>query len=186
VLRRPLEFTQYLSIRYTERLAEAGIATSVGSKGHSYDNALAESVIGLFKTEVIRRRGPWRNFEDVEFATLEWIWWFNNHRLLGPIGHVPPAEFEEQYYRSVVTPQSTGSLNANTLRRTRRGSNSLARRICQLLDPTLTTLIREPDSRCGKLRVFRDELSVNLGGHHGSNQRRARAQPRGLTPRGDA
>ena len=107
---------QYLSIRYTERLAEAGIATSVGSKGDSYDNALAESVIGLFKTEVIRRRGPWRNFEDVEFATLEWVWWFNNHRLLVPIGHVPPAEFEEQYYRSLVTPESTGSLNANSLR----------------------------------------------------------------------
>ena len=107
---------QYLSIRYTERLAEAGIATSVGSKGDSYDNALAESVIGLFKTEVIRRRGPWRNFEDVEFATLEWVWWFNNHRLLGPIGHVPPAEFEEQYYRSLVTPESTGLLNANSLR----------------------------------------------------------------------
>jgi transposase InsO family protein len=91
---------QYLSIRYTERLTEAGIEPSVGSVGDSYDNALAESVIGLYKTEVIRRRGPWRNLETVEFATLEWIDWFNNRRLLEPIGNVPPAEFEEVYYRS--------------------------------------------------------------------------------------
>jgi putative transposase len=91
---------QYLSIRYTERLAEAGIEPSVGSVGDSYDNALAESVIGLYKTEVIRRRGPWRNLEAVEFATLEWIDWFNNRRLLEPIGNVPPAELEELYYRS--------------------------------------------------------------------------------------
>jgi transposase InsO family protein len=89
---------QYLSIRYTERLAEAGIEPSVGSRGDSYDNALAESVIGLFKTEVIRRRGPWRGLEDVEFATLEWVWWFNHHRLLGPIGYIPPVEHEENFY----------------------------------------------------------------------------------------
>jgi putative transposase len=87
--------TQYLSIRYTERLAEAGIEPSVGSRGDSYDNALAESVIGLFKTEVIRRQGPVAQPEDVEFATLEWVWWFNHHRLLEPIGYVPPVEFEE-------------------------------------------------------------------------------------------
>ena len=91
--------TQYLSIRYTERLAEAGIEPSVGSKGDSYDNALAESVIGLFKTEVIRQRGPWRSLEDVEFATLEWVWWFNHHRLLEPIGYMPPVEYEEAYFR---------------------------------------------------------------------------------------
>jgi putative transposase len=90
---------QYLSIRYTERLAEAGIEPSVGSRGDSYDNALAESIIGLFKTEVIRKRGPWRGLEDVEFATLEWVWWFNHHRLLGPIGFVPPVEYEEAFYR---------------------------------------------------------------------------------------
>ena len=90
---------QYLSIRYTERLAEAGIEPSVGSRGDSYDNALAESVIGLFKTEVIRKRGPWRNLEAVEFATLEWVDWFNKERLLAPIGYLPPAEFEELYYR---------------------------------------------------------------------------------------
>ena len=89
---------QYLSIRYTERLAEAGIEPSVGSRGDSYDNALAESVIGLFKTEVIRKNGPWRSLEDVEFATLEWVWWFNNQRLLEPIGYLPPAEFEQNYY----------------------------------------------------------------------------------------
>lgn len=90
---------QYLSIRYTERLAEAGIEPSVGSQGDAYDNALAESVIGLFKTEVIHRRGPWRGLEDVEFATLQWVWWFNHHRLLEPIGYVPPAEYEEVFYR---------------------------------------------------------------------------------------
>jgi len=97
-LRRPIESTQYLSIRYTERLAEAGIAPSVGSRGDSYDNALAESVIGLFKTEVIQRRGPWRSLEAVEFATLDWVDWFNTARLLEPIGYVPPAEYEAQYY----------------------------------------------------------------------------------------
>ena len=90
---------QYLSIRYTERLREAGIEPSVGSVGDSYDNALAESVIGLFKTEVIRRRGPWHHLEAVEFATLEWVDWFNNRRLLEPIGYVPPVEFEKMYYR---------------------------------------------------------------------------------------
>jgi transposase InsO family protein len=94
---------QYLSIRYTERLAEAGIEPSVGSVGDSYDNALAETVIGLYKTEVIRRRGPWRNMEAVEFATLEWVDWFNNRRLLEPIGNIPPVEFEEVYYRSQET-----------------------------------------------------------------------------------
>ncbi|PYQ92579.1 MAG: IS3 family transposase [Acidobacteria bacterium] len=90
--------TQYLSMRYTNRLADAGIAPSVGSRGDSYDNALAESVIGLFKTEVIRRKGPWRHVEAVEFATLEWVDWFNHRRLLEPIGYVPPAEYEARYY----------------------------------------------------------------------------------------
>jgi len=101
---------QYLSIHYTERLAAAGIEPSVGSKGDSYDNALAESVIGLFKTEVIRRRGPWRNLEDVEFATLEWVAWFNHNRLLEPIGHVPPAEHEEAYYRCQQAPAELAAL----------------------------------------------------------------------------
>jgi putative transposase len=88
---------QYLSIRYTERLAEAGIEPSVGSVGDSYDNALAETIIGLYKTEVILRAGPWRSLEEVEFATLEWVDWFNNRRLFGPIGNLPPAEFEAMY-----------------------------------------------------------------------------------------
>jgi putative transposase len=92
--------TQYLSMRYTERLADAGINPSVGSRGDSYDNALAETIIGLFKTEVIQRKGPWRAGEAVEFATLRWVDWFNNRRLLEPIGHVPPAEYEAQYYES--------------------------------------------------------------------------------------
>lgn len=88
---------QYLSIRYTERLREADIETSVGSVGDSYDNALAESIIGLYKTEVIRLRGPWRHLEKVEFATLEWVDWFNNRRLLSSIGDIPPAELEARY-----------------------------------------------------------------------------------------
>jgi len=89
---------QYLSIRYTERLAEAGIEPSVGSVGDSYDNALAETIVGLYKTEVIHQLGPWRNVDHVEFETLNWVDWFNNRRLLEPIGDVPPAEFEELYY----------------------------------------------------------------------------------------
>jgi putative transposase len=91
--------SQYLSIRYSERLTQEGIQASVVSTGDSYDNALAETIIGLYKTEVIRRRGPWRNIEAVEFATLEWVDWFNNRRLLEPIGNVPPVEFERAYYR---------------------------------------------------------------------------------------
>jgi len=90
--------SQYVSIRYTERLAEAGIEPSVGSVGDSYDNALAETINGLYKAEVIHRRGPWPSFEAVEFATLEWVDWFNNRRLLEPIGNMPPAEAEARYY----------------------------------------------------------------------------------------
>ncbi len=93
--------TQYLSMRYTDRLTEAGIAPSVGSRGDSYDNALAESIIGLFKTEVIQRKGPWRQLEAVEFATLTWVDWFNTRRLLEPIGYVPPAEYEATYYEQL-------------------------------------------------------------------------------------
>ena len=85
-------------IRYTERLAEAGVEPSVGSVGDSYDNALAETINGLYKAEVIHRRGPWRSFEAVEFATLTWVDWFNKRRLLEPIGNIPPAEAEERYY----------------------------------------------------------------------------------------
>ena len=90
---------QYVSIRYTERLAEAGIEPSVGSVGDSYDNALAETIIGLYKTEVIRQQGPWRGIDAVELATLEWVDWFNHRRLLEPIGNMPPAEKEDDYYR---------------------------------------------------------------------------------------
>ena len=93
--------TQYLSMRYTDRLADAGIEPSVGSRGDSYDNALAESIIGLFKTEVIQRTGPWRHLEAVEFATLTWVDWFNTRRLLEPIGYVPPAEYEASYYHQL-------------------------------------------------------------------------------------
>ena len=89
---------QYLSIRYTERLAAAGIEPSVGSTGDSYDNALAECVIGLYKTEVIQRREPWRVLDDVELATLTWVAWYNGDRLLEPLGYVPPAEFEQALY----------------------------------------------------------------------------------------
>ena len=94
---------QYVSIRYTERLADAGIEPSVGSVGDSYDNALAETINGLYKTEVVRRRGPWRSLEAVEFATLEWVDWFNHRRLLEPIGNIPPAEAEARYYDQIET-----------------------------------------------------------------------------------
>ena len=93
---------QYVSIRYTERLTEAGIEPSVGCVGDSYDNALAETVNGLYKAEVIHRRGPWKSREAVELATLEWVAWFNHHRLLEPIGNVPPAEAERKYYQQVA------------------------------------------------------------------------------------
>ena len=96
--------SQYVSIKYTERLAEAGVEPSVGSIGDSYDNALAETINGLYKAEVIHRRGPWRSFEAVEFATLEWVSWFNNRRLLEPIGNIPPAEAEERYYAMLDAP----------------------------------------------------------------------------------
>lgn len=102
---------QYLSIRYTERLAEAGIEPSVGSRGDSYDNALAESINGLYKTEVIRKDGPWRGVDDVEFATLDWVAWFNDQRLLGPIGDIPPAEFEHLYYQRQQSDLSEVGLN---------------------------------------------------------------------------
>lgn len=93
--------SQYVSIKYTERLAEAGIAPSVSGVGDSYDNALAETVIGLFKAEIIHRRGPWRNFESVEYAVLEWVDWFNNSRLLEPIGYIPLTEAEANYYAAL-------------------------------------------------------------------------------------
>jgi putative transposase len=96
--------SQYVSIRYTERLAEAGIEPSVRSVGDSYDNALAETINGLYKAEVIHRRGPWRSFEAVEFATLEWVDWFNHRRLLEPIGNMPPVEAEERYYAKLDQP----------------------------------------------------------------------------------
>lgn len=102
--------SQYVAMRYTERLAAAGAAPSVGSAGDAYD-ALAESVIGLFKTEVIHRRGPWRGFDDVEYATLEWVAWFNQQRLLGPLGYLPPAEFEEQFYRAQAAQTALVALN---------------------------------------------------------------------------
>ena len=94
--------SQYLAMRYTDRLTDAGIEPSVGSRGDAYDNALAESVIGLFKTEVIRLKGPWRHLEAVEFATLNWVDWFNHRRLLEPIGDMPPAEYQARYYEQAA------------------------------------------------------------------------------------
>ncbi len=108
---------QYVSIKYTERLAEAGLVPSVGSVGDSYDNALAETINGLYKAEVIWRRGPWRSIEAVEFATLEWVDWFNTKRLLEPIGNVPPAEAEAAYYaKQEVSLQSIRLTKPNELR----------------------------------------------------------------------
>lgn len=107
VLQRLVESTQYVSIRYSERLAEAGIEPSVGSTGDSYDNALAETINGLYKAEIIHRRGPWKTREAVEMATLEWVSWFNNQRLLEPIGYIPPAEAEANYWRQNAQASST-------------------------------------------------------------------------------
>ncbi len=103
--------SQYLSMCYTERLTEAGLELSVGSRGDTSDNALAESVIGLFKPEIIRRRGPWRHLKDVELARLSWVAWYNTIRLLEPIGHVPPAECAAAYYRSQETPAVLAGIN---------------------------------------------------------------------------
>ncbi len=102
---------QYLSIRYTERLAEAGIETSVGSVGDSYDNALAETIIGLFKTEEIRQNGPWKGVDAVEYATADWVEWFNNRRLLTPIGDIPPVEFEAMYYQDEKAVAEVAAVN---------------------------------------------------------------------------
>ena len=102
VLRRPVEYAQYVSIRYTERLDQAGIRPSVGSRGDSYDNALAETINGLYKAELIHRRGPWKTRESVELATLQWVHWFNHVRLLTPIGGIPPAEAEANYWRQLA------------------------------------------------------------------------------------
>lgn len=101
---------QYVSIRYTERLGEAGINPSVGNTGSAYDNALAETINGLYKTELIHRRAPWKTKAAVELATLEWVFWFNHQRLLGSIGDVPPAEAEERYYRQLAAPAAESVL----------------------------------------------------------------------------
>ena len=107
--------SQYLSIRYSERLRDAGIEPSTGSVGDSYDNAMAETIIGLYKTELINPRGPWRGLDDVEYATLEWIDWFNHRRILEPIGDIPPSEYEDNYYRQ-NSPADTTGLKQNSLR----------------------------------------------------------------------
>lgn len=106
VLRRPVEFTQYLAIRYTERLAEAEAVSSVGSKGDSYDNALAESVNGLYKAELINRHGPWRTVDEVELATAEWVHFWNTKRLHGACGDIPPVEFEAAYHSLRATTEA--------------------------------------------------------------------------------
>ena len=103
--------SQYVAMRYTSRLADVGAAPSVGSAGDAYDNALAESIIGLYTTEVIHRRGPWKSFDDVEYATLEWVAWYNTQRIMEPLGYVSPAEFEEQFYRTQAAPAERLALN---------------------------------------------------------------------------
>ncbi|MGN8006189.1 integrase core domain-containing protein, partial [Acidovorax sp. 22279] len=111
VLRRPVESAQYVSIRYTERLDQAGIQPSVGSRGDSYDNALAETINGLYKVELIHRRGPWKNRESVELATLQWVHWFNHIRLLTPIGGIPPAEAEANYWRQLANSNTSAEVS---------------------------------------------------------------------------
>jgi transposase InsO family protein len=132
--------TQYLSMRYTDRLTDAAIEPSVGSRGDSYDNALAESIIGLFKTEVIQRKGPWRTLEIVEFATLTWVDWFNTRRLLGPIGYVPPAEYEARHYE-----QLRRSVTSADVRPATGASDSDApQRSAHHLPKAITRWIRQP------------------------------------------
>ena len=120
---------QYVSIKYTERLAEAGLVPSVGCVGDSCDNALAETINGLCKAEVIHRRGPWRSLKAVEFATLESVDWFNNRRLMEPIGNVPPVEAEDAYYASLEELRIVARPKQNSLRRTRGGSPLLPPRV---------------------------------------------------------
>ena len=124
MLRRPVESAQSVSIRYTERLAEAGIEPSVGSKGDSYDNALAETINGLYKAELIHRRVRWKTKGSVELATLEWVSWFNHHRLLEPIGYIPPVEAEADTYWQLASQAITVavSFKPNSLHRTRGDS----------------------------------------------------------------
>ena len=122
MLRRPLEITLYLSIRHSEHLAEIGIQASVGSAGDSYDDALAESIIGLYKTEVIHRCDPRRGMDPVENATLEWVDWFNNGPLPEPIGDIPPVAFEQAYYRHQEASALAAWLTTRSLRRSRGGS----------------------------------------------------------------
>jgi len=131
VLRRSVESAQYVSIKYTERLAEAGIEPSVGSVGDSYDNALAETINGLYKAEVIHRRGPWRSFEAVELATLEWVDWFNHRRLLEPIGNIPPAEAEQHYYAVTQTNQPPANPGRFSLEWSRAASRQCLRRLAR-------------------------------------------------------
>jgi putative transposase len=102
VLQRPLEPSQYTSIRYSDRLLDAGAVASIGSVGDSYDNALAETVVGLYKTECVRHDGPFRSVDDLELATLSWVHWFNSNRLHGSIGHIPPIEYEQNHYRQIA------------------------------------------------------------------------------------
>ena len=111
----PTPVRRYLSIRCTERLRDAGIEPSVGSVGDSYDNAMAETINGLYKTELIRRQGPWRGLDDVEYATLEWVDWLNHRRILEPIGDIPPAEYEANHYRQ-NSPVEDAGLKQNSLR----------------------------------------------------------------------
>ena len=105
MLRPPVDSAQYTSIRYSNRLLDAGAVASIGTVGDSYDNALAESVIGLYKTECVRPEGPWRGVDDLELATLDWVHWFNETRLHSSIGYLPPTEFEANHYRHINAQQ---------------------------------------------------------------------------------
>ncbi len=152
---------QYVSIKYTERVAEAGIKPSVGSVGDSYDNALAETINELYKAELIWRKGPWRSFEAVEFATLEWVDWFNNRRLLEPIGNIPPAEAEARYYAQLEEARHRSiEFRRNGLRRSRRGSvfRLSARAIEVVVEPLRRTVPRLVTTK----RISRPSLVASM------------------------
>lgn len=140
--------SQDVSIRYTERLAEAGIEPSVGSKGDSYDNALAETINGLYKAELIHRRVPWKTRESVELATLEWVAWFNNHRLMAPLGYVPPAEYEANYYRQLEQQAMSAWLKRRGLHGSRGGSVMLVRDLFNAYCIIFTSAVRRMRVPC--------------------------------------
>ena len=164
--------SQYVSIRYSERLAEAGIEPSVGSTGDSYDNALAETINGLYKAEIIHRRGPWKTREAVELATLEWVSWFNHHRLLEPIGYIPPAEAEANYWRQ----QAQASIHNQACP---VGSAAGGLNHEYMAQPGG---LRRPLRGAGRERIQRPEQPMTVRPHRSDSSQQASSKPGAVRP----